>query len=171
MKASFIISQMIIKKSKPFTEGEFIKDCILKACEVMCPEKIHSFTHISLSSDTVMRRAKLISEDLKLQLISYGKNFESFSLALDESIDIKVESQLSIFIRGISKDFEVIEELLKISSIYDQTRETDIYDKLKYVLNEYELPLNKLVSVTTDAINSWQKQRTNIAFKSRNGKN
>ena len=90
------------------------------------------------------------SEDLKLQLISYGNNFESFSLALDESIHIKDESQLSIFIRGISKDFEVIEELLKISSICDQTRETDIYDKLKYVLNEYELPLNKLVSVTTD---------------------
>jgi hypothetical protein len=150
LKASFIISQMIIKKSKPFAEGEFIKDCILKACEVMCPEKMHSFTDISLSSNTVMRRAELISEDLKLQLVSYGKNFESFALALDESIDIKDVSQLSIFIRGISKDFEVIEELLEISPIFGQTRGTDIYDNLKYVLNEYELPLNKLVSVTTD---------------------
>ncbi len=150
LKASFIISQMIIKKSRPFAEGEFIKDCILKAYEVKCPEKINSFTDISLSSNTVMRSAELICEDLKLQLVSYGKNFESFSLALDESIDIKDVSLLSIFIRGISKDFEVIEELLKISPIYGQIRGTDIYDNLKYVLNEYELPLNKLVSVITD---------------------
>jgi hypothetical protein len=146
---------MIIKKSKPFAEGELIEDCILKACEVMCPEKMHSFNDISLSSNTVMRRAELISEDLRLQLISYGKNFKSFSLALDQSIDIKDVSQLSIFIRGISKDFEVIEELHKISPIYGQTRGTDIYDNLKYVLNEYELPLNKLVSVTTDGRHQW----------------
>lgn len=71
-------------------------------------------------------------------------------MVLDESIDIRDISQLSIFIRGINKDFEICEQLLKVSSIYGKTRGTDIYDNLKIVLNEYELPLNKLISVTTD---------------------
>jgi hypothetical protein len=33
VQASFIISQIIAKKSKPFTDGEYVKECIIKAAE------------------------------------------------------------------------------------------------------------------------------------------
>ena len=30
---------MIAKAGKPFTEGEFIKECMLQAASIVCPEK------------------------------------------------------------------------------------------------------------------------------------
>jgi hypothetical protein len=43
LQASFIISQIIAKKSKPFTDGEYVKECIMKAAEILCPEKQQLF--------------------------------------------------------------------------------------------------------------------------------
>jgi hypothetical protein len=37
--ASFAISQIIAKKSKLFTDGEYVKECAMKAAEILCPEK------------------------------------------------------------------------------------------------------------------------------------
>jgi hypothetical protein len=34
---NFAISQIIAKKSKPFTDGEYVKECITKAAEKLCP--------------------------------------------------------------------------------------------------------------------------------------
>ena len=38
IKVSLEITQLIIKKSKPFS-GEFIKDCMLKTCDIMFQTK------------------------------------------------------------------------------------------------------------------------------------
>ncbi|UYV80633.1 hypothetical protein LAZ67_19001160 [Cordylochernes scorpioides] len=35
--ASYVLSEMIAKHSKPFTEGDFIKECLIKAAEIVCP--------------------------------------------------------------------------------------------------------------------------------------
>ncbi|UYV63329.1 hypothetical protein LAZ67_2003762 [Cordylochernes scorpioides] len=35
--ASYVLSEMIAKQSKPFTEGDFIKECLIKAAEIVCP--------------------------------------------------------------------------------------------------------------------------------------
>jgi hypothetical protein len=35
--ASFAISQIFAKKSKPFMDGEYVKECIMKAAEMLCP--------------------------------------------------------------------------------------------------------------------------------------
>jgi hypothetical protein len=43
VQASFIISQIIAKKSKPFTDGEYVKECIIKAAEILCPKKQQLF--------------------------------------------------------------------------------------------------------------------------------
>jgi hypothetical protein len=39
VQASLIISQTIVKKSKLFTDGEYMKECIIKEAEILCPEK------------------------------------------------------------------------------------------------------------------------------------
>jgi hypothetical protein len=150
LKASFRLSQMIVNKSKPFSDGEFIKECILEACDVICPEKRHLFENISLSNDTVVRRTEKMSENLKQQSIEISQQFKVYSLALDESIDIKDISQLSIFVRGVNEKFEIKEELLRIKPIYGTTKGKDIFDSLKQVLIEHQLTLNNLISVTTD---------------------
>jgi hypothetical protein len=47
VQASVIISQIIAKKSKPFTDGEYVKECIMKATEILCPEKQQLFKNQS----------------------------------------------------------------------------------------------------------------------------
>lgn len=37
--ASYVIAQEIAKHSKPFLEGEFFKNCMLKVVDIVCPEK------------------------------------------------------------------------------------------------------------------------------------
>ncbi|UYV77720.1 hypothetical protein LAZ67_15002046, partial [Cordylochernes scorpioides] len=37
VRASYVLSEMIAKHSKPFTEGDFIKECLIKAAEIVCP--------------------------------------------------------------------------------------------------------------------------------------
>ena len=39
VEASYVVSEMIAKAGKPFTEGEFIKKCMLQAGSIVCPEK------------------------------------------------------------------------------------------------------------------------------------
>ena len=39
VKASYLIANEIAQASKPFSEGEFVKTCILKAAEIVCPER------------------------------------------------------------------------------------------------------------------------------------
>ncbi|UYV78390.1 hypothetical protein LAZ67_16001159 [Cordylochernes scorpioides] len=38
--ASYVLSEMIAKHSKPFTEGDFIKECLIKAAEIVCPGSV-----------------------------------------------------------------------------------------------------------------------------------
>jgi len=42
VKASFVISDMIARSSIPFVEGQFVKDCMVKACKIICHEKRNS---------------------------------------------------------------------------------------------------------------------------------
>jgi len=39
VKASFVIGDMIANSSRPFVEGQSVKGCMVKACEIICPEK------------------------------------------------------------------------------------------------------------------------------------
>ena len=56
-----------------------------------------------------------------------AEKFMGFSLALDETTDIKDTAQLSIFIRGVDKQ-NVTEEFLDLISLKDTTSENDIQD-------------------------------------------
>ena len=36
--ASYAVSLLIAKKMHPFTDADFVKDCILAAVDIICPE-------------------------------------------------------------------------------------------------------------------------------------
>ena len=73
---------------------------------LLCPESKNKFEKMSLSRRTVTRRVELIYEDLTSSLNEKAESFKLYSLALDESNDIKDTAQLLIFIRGINDSFE-----------------------------------------------------------------
>ena len=39
VKASFILVADIAKSARPFNEGEFVKKCMIKVCDAVCPDK------------------------------------------------------------------------------------------------------------------------------------
>ena len=45
------------------TEGEFLKDSMMKACEILCPEKL--FANESLSRNTIVDRDCQMATDVK----------------------------------------------------------------------------------------------------------
>ena len=89
------------------------------------------------------RRIKAIGEDLTSQLKGLVPSFQLFSLALDKSTDIDDTAQLLIFVRGISENFEITEELLSMESMKDTTTGKDIFECVENAFRTMELPWQK----------------------------
>ncbi|UYV84654.1 hypothetical protein LAZ67_X002984 [Cordylochernes scorpioides] len=66
--ASYVLSEMIAKHLKPFTEGDFFKECLIKAAEIVCPGSVKTFQAISLSRNTVVERVTDMARNLNDQI-------------------------------------------------------------------------------------------------------
>jgi hypothetical protein len=121
VKASYIIAQKIVNRSKPFSDGEFVKGCLVAAAEVVCPNKADAFKKISLSRRTVTRRLEELAlndeETLKTKLLAC----KFYSSALEESTVLTDTAQLAIFIRGIDDELKVFEEMLALCPLKGTT--------------------------------------------------
>jgi hypothetical protein len=106
--------KIIAKKSKPFTDGEYVKECIMKAAEILCPEKDHIFKTISLSANTVANRVNDLAGYIQCQIKEKCKDFVAYSIATDESTDVTDIAQLAYFIRGLNEDFQLVVELVEL---------------------------------------------------------
>ena len=126
--ASYRVAYNIVKHSKPFSDGEIFKKCMLDVADQVCPER------------TVVRSIKAVGEDLTSQLKGLIPSFQLFSLALDESTNIDDTAQLLIFVRGISENFEITEELLSMESIKDTTTGEDIFECVENAFGTMKLP-------------------------------
>ena len=148
--ANFMVAYNIAKHSKPFSDGEFLKKCMLDVADQVCPQYRQKFEEVSLLRRTVARCIEAIGKDLTSQLKGLVPSFQLFSLALDQSTDIDDTAQLLIFVRGISENFEITEELLSMESMKDTTTREDIFECVKNALRTMELSWQNMVSVTTD---------------------
>lgn len=77
-KASYEVAMLIAKHGKPFTEGTFIKDCVMKMVENICPEKKQEFANVCLARNTVALRIEDILSDIQRQLGDRGVTFDYF---------------------------------------------------------------------------------------------
>uniref|UniRef100_A0A3P9L2A9 Uncharacterized protein n=1 Tax=Oryzias latipes TaxID=8090 RepID=A0A3P9L2A9_ORYLA len=151
VKASFIVAEEVAKSARPFTEGEFIKNCMLKLCDAVCPDKRQLFSNVSLSRNTVAERIDQLSTNLKEQLIERGSLYLiAYSLTVDESTDTSDIAQMSIFIRGVDSSLSITEELLAFRPLHGTTAGQDLYEEVSRCVNEMGLPWEKLVGLTTD---------------------
>ena len=62
--ASYVIAEKIARSARPFTDGEFVRECMQEVAKVMLPDKSRLFDDISLSRNSIARRIEDIGEDL-----------------------------------------------------------------------------------------------------------
>ena len=87
--ASYRVAYLAATRFKPFTDGEFVKDCVLAIANEVCPEKKAIFQKISLSAPTLTRRVEDMKDDVLTTLKQRFRDCQHFAIALDESTDVK----------------------------------------------------------------------------------
>lgn len=150
VEASFLVSKEIAQNSKSFSDGEFVKKCLLVVVQKLCPDKLKLFESVSLSRRTVVRRIEDMSSDVETSLKVLASTFKSFSIALDESVDVTSTAQLAVFIRGVDESFVLTEELLELEPINGTTTGQDIFEKLSLIFEKFDLKWESLAGITTD---------------------
>ena len=148
-KVSHIIFHKIAKYNKPFSERDFIKDCMIESAAVINPEKIKPHKNLSLSRRTVVRRIECIAKNIQSHLKNKIHNFTYISLALDGSRDIRDTEQLLIFIRGINNTFKLTEKLESVQSMKDSVTGKDFLIEVEECVSDLVLDWVKLINVTT----------------------
>uniref|UniRef100_A0A096MCD0 HAT C-terminal dimerisation domain-containing protein n=1 Tax=Poecilia formosa TaxID=48698 RepID=A0A096MCD0_POEFO len=103
-------------------------------CDI--PQNTHSSKFAVRTRRTVTRRIEDIAEDIagdvvELQLQREVPSFDFFSLALDESYDVRDTAQLLIFVRGITPDLKITVELATIQSLKGTTTGSDLFTWLR----------------------------------------
>ncbi|XP_029312378.1 general transcription factor II-I repeat domain-containing protein 2-like [Cottoperca gobio] len=145
VKASFMVAAALAKSGRPLTDGEFVKSCMMKVCDVVCPDKRQVFLNVNLSRDTVAGRVCDLATNLQQQLVRKGRDFIAYSLAVDASTAL-----MSVFIRGVDSSLCVTEELLGLRSMHGTTTGKDLFEEVSRCVNDMRLPWDKLVGLTTD---------------------
>ncbi|XP_072124401.1 E3 SUMO-protein ligase NSE2 isoform X1 [Mobula birostris] len=150
---------------KPYSEGEFIKACMLTAAELVCPEKRQAFGNISLSRNTVAERIGDLAGDLNSQLKDKVKSFIAFSVAVDESTDMTDVAQLGIFICGVDASLTVTEEFVEMVPMTNTTMANDVFSSLVKALDRVGVDWSHAVSMATDGAPSVVRKKAGVVVK------
>lgn len=161
---SYKICREIVAICHPFTDGDFIKTCMLITMDEICPEKKQAIENISLSRMTVQRRISDISSDLFEQLRQKATKIKYFSIAIDESTDIKDTAQLLVFIRGVTEDFDIFEELAGICPMKGRTTGQEVAKEVINSINKLNLSWEKLSGTVQMVLLLWLEKGT-VLFK------
>ncbi|KAL2087224.1 hypothetical protein ACEWY4_018283 [Coilia grayii] len=155
-EASLRVSHSIIKHKKAFQDGEMVKEAFLEAADSLFrdfknkPEIMSSIKALQLSRNSVTRHCEMMGDNLTQQLRRDIADCECFSLQFDECTNISDTSQLCIFIRMVFGDMTAKEELLTLLPMKEHAQGEDIFQIFKNFVDKTQLPVYKLVSITTD---------------------
>ena len=151
LKASYELSFLFAKKSRPHTDGEqLLKPAIETYLRtVQGNSRAHQeLDALNLSNDTVRRRLDGIATDIKIQLVRILRNTK-FSLALDETTVCSCEALLLAYVR-FQYNSEFMEQMLFCESLQTTTTAKDIYNVVKQFMTDNDIPLINLISIAAD---------------------
>lgn len=156
-RASYEIAYEIAKRGKPYLDGEFHKQLMQSTIQTLCehwddnPRKtlLENVKKIPLSHQTVSRRVNEIGAQLEANLKRDLEQCEWFSIALDETTDIKDEAQLMFWVRYFTGD-RTGEDILALVSLSEHTTAIDIFKAFQATVTRFNLDLKKLAAICTD---------------------
>ncbi|GFU77940.1 transposable element Tc1 transposase [Trichonephila clavipes] len=110
-------------------------------------------------------RVDEIAENLRDQHLRTISTFQAYSIAIDESTDIRNIAQLAIFNRGCNVNLKINENLLEVIPMHNTTTRADIFDALMEAVKKYKLPMDKLAvstgflptSAATWSVTDWRR--------------
>ena len=105
--------------------------------------------NLPVPARTVERRVEDMAADVKIQQAMALQSVNTFSVALDESVDINDIPRLAIIARYCSDD-NVQGELCCLSSMYGSTKEADIFEKFIDHFEKRQIDIKKIFAITTD---------------------
>lgn len=155
-ETSFRVSHILAKHKKPFTDGELFKEAMAVTADTLFADLKNKedikarIKSVPLGAPTVARRVEALSEDISQQVFKDLSLCEHFSLQFDESTDITDTAQLAVFVRMVFSDFTIKEDFLVLIPMKERTRGEDVYNAFKDFVLEKKIPIQKLVSITTD---------------------
>ena len=124
------------KKSKPFSDREFVKEWIVWVADVLCPKKKETFAKISLSRQIFASRVKELAYSMEESLTAKAQTLLLYSLAL-------------IFMRGVDDNFEITEELASIIPLKGIIRGIDLLKGVMATIKRLGLSLSNFLGITT----------------------
>ena len=148
-------AQEIVKHSKPFTDGEYIKNSFIKISEHLFTdfknksEIVQKIRDMPLSAKTVQDRTSKMAQDITKQQIKDINSAVAYSIACDESKDKSDIEQIALFCR-YANSAGPKEELIELIPLKGQTRGEDICGAVLECLRTKGINTNHLVSVATD---------------------
>ncbi|XP_069077106.1 general transcription factor II-I repeat domain-containing protein 2-like [Pleurodeles waltl] len=152
-EASFKVTHHLIKNKATFSDGAIVKEAILIMADSLfkdlknSPEIMSAISGVQLGANTIARRVSALSANMIVQLERDLKTCKYFSIQCDESVDI---AQLAVFVRMVFEDFTVKEEFLTVLPLKTTNRGSDIHKEVKNYFAKQNVPLEKLVAITTD---------------------
>ena len=104
-------------------------------------------------------------------LIATAKNFESFSIALDESTDVSDTARCAVFIRSVDCSLNMTDEFLELIPLKGTTTGRDIFQALEKCIDKYGLPWDRLVWLATDGAPVMHSSRIDVIGCEENKRN
>lgn len=157
LRASYDISFEIARRGKPYVDGEFHKELMQSTVQTLCENwddatkttLLDNIKKMPLSHQTVSRRVNEIGADLEANLKKELEECESFSIALDETTDIKGEAQLMFWVRYVIGD-RIEENILALISLPEHTTADELFRAFLATCKRFNLDLKKMVSICSD---------------------
>ncbi|XP_055589246.1 protein FAM200A-like [Uranotaenia lowii] len=149
MFANALAMYRLFVKTEP-KGGTYVKVNCVSVVSIVCPKEKAAFNNISLSRNTVTRRVQVLGDDLKTTLRERVSIFKFYSLAMDESTDVKNTAQLAIFIRGIDCNFQITKEMAALVPMKGTTTGKDLMEAVVTCMKDLGLSFTNMNGLTSD---------------------
>ncbi|XP_076058534.1 general transcription factor II-I repeat domain-containing protein 2A-like [Oratosquilla oratoria] len=132
---------------KPFTDGDFIKECLLAVVDSICPEQHSAFESMSLSIRTIRRHIEDMSDNVHDSLNTSSSTSSPFP-----SLWMRASTQRTrpSWPCSSTADLQVCKEFLQHVLLCSTTTGQDICDAVLQCVDQHSLDLSCLMCVTTD---------------------